>query len=109
MDVMRIANKCTAVAKNELFYAGPYGLGIWLCGTIFIPRTDRVKAQKLMEDSIQKILQEKVDILKKSSVPYISFYFISLLNFSLINNNNLLNSRKYRQVLLRPFLKLKCF
>lgn len=54
-------DKCTVVAKKELFYAWPFGLAAWLCGLIFIPRTHRARAQQVMEDAAQKIKQEKVN------------------------------------------------
>lgn len=36
-------NKCTVVAKRELFYAWPFGLAAWLAGLTFI---DRVRGEK---------------------------------------------------------------
>lgn len=43
-------NKCTVVAKRELFFAWPFGIAAWLCGLIFINRMhsdeSRIKLRK---------------------------------------------------------------
>ncbi|XP_044729039.1 1-acyl-sn-glycerol-3-phosphate acyltransferase alpha [Chrysoperla carnea] len=38
-DIWPVMNKCTVVAKKELWYAWPFGLAAWLCGLIFIDRS----------------------------------------------------------------------
>lgn len=46
-DIWPVMNKCTVVAKREIFYAWPFGLAAWLCGLIFINRmqSDQTKDQ----------------------------------------------------------------
>lgn len=46
-DIWPVMNKCTVVAKRELFFAWPFGLAAWLCGLIFINRmqSDRARVQ----------------------------------------------------------------
>nr|XP_014086572.2 1-acyl-sn-glycerol-3-phosphate acyltransferase alpha [Bactrocera oleae]XP_036232907.1 1-acyl-sn-glycerol-3-phosphate acyltransferase alpha [Bactrocera oleae]XP_036232908.1 1-acyl-sn-glycerol-3-phosphate acyltransferase alpha [Bactrocera oleae]XP_036232909.1 1-acyl-sn-glycerol-3-phosphate acyltransferase alpha [Bactrocera oleae] len=41
--IWHVMNKCTVVAKRELFYAWPFGLAAWLAGLTFI---DRVRGEK---------------------------------------------------------------
>ncbi len=36
---------CTPLAKKELFWTGPFGLAIWLCGITFIDRLNHEKAK----------------------------------------------------------------
>ena len=37
-------DKCAAVAKKEVFYVWPFGLGAWLAGVVFIDRLNSSKA-----------------------------------------------------------------
>ncbi|KRT81719.1 hypothetical protein AMK59_5396, partial [Oryctes borbonicus] len=54
-DIWSIMDKCTVVAKKELFYAWPFGLAAWLCGLIFIDRMNLEKARKTMEEAAESI------------------------------------------------------
>ncbi|KAF5270347.1 hypothetical protein FQR65_LT05535 [Abscondita terminalis] len=56
-DIWHIMDKCTVVAKKELFYAWPFGIAAWLCGIIFI---DRVHSH-----SARNCVNEAADIVKK--------------------------------------------
>ncbi|XP_019877825.1 1-acyl-sn-glycerol-3-phosphate acyltransferase alpha [Aethina tumida] len=50
-------NKCTVIAKRELFYMWPFGLAAWLCGLIFIPRVQKDKAKSVMNEAAEGIKQ----------------------------------------------------
>lgn len=65
-DIWHIMDKCTVVAKKELYYAWPFGLAAWLCGLIFIDRVHAKKAHNSINDAAVVIKQKKVT--------YISFY-----------------------------------
>ena len=52
---------CVSIAKRELLYfSGTFGIGAWLCGTIFIDRLNPERARKTMEDTANKIKEQKV-------------------------------------------------
>lgn len=55
-DIWPVMNKCTVVAKRELFFAWPFGLAAWLCGLIFINRmqSDRARDQLCKATTIIK-------------------------------------------------------
>ena len=50
------------LAKKSLLYAGTFGLGAWLCGLVFIDRSNPQKAKQTLKDSIERIHREKVSI-----------------------------------------------
>ncbi|KAK3728764.1 hypothetical protein RRG08_013490 [Elysia crispata] len=55
---------CVSVAKRELLYlSGTFGLGAWLCGTIFIDRLNPESARKTMQDTAEKIRKEKLRVV----------------------------------------------
>lgn len=68
LHIWPIMEKCTAVAKKEIFYAWPFGLAAWLCGLIFIDRVHPEKARLK--------LREATDYIKLNKVKYnFSIYF----------------------------------
>ncbi|RUS80421.1 hypothetical protein EGW08_011790 [Elysia chlorotica] len=55
---------CVSIAKRELLYlSGTFGLGAWLCGTIFIDRLNPESARKTMQDTVEKIRREKLRVV----------------------------------------------
>lgn len=62
-DIWPVMDKCTVVAKKELFYAWPFGLAAWLCGLIFIDRMNSEKARSVLNEATAYIKQNKVNIL----------------------------------------------
>lgn len=54
-------DKCTVVAKKELFYAWPFGLAAWLCGLIFIDRMNTDKARTTINRATILIKEKKVN------------------------------------------------
>lgn len=63
---------CVSLAKKELFYAGPFGIGAWMCGTIYIDRLNHESARKTMEDTADLIKHKKVHTI----TGVISFQFL---------------------------------
>lgn len=41
-----VMDKCAAVARKEVFYVWPFGLGAWLGGTVFIDRLNSSRAHE---------------------------------------------------------------
>ena len=44
--------RCAALAKEALFFAGPFGLAAWLNGTIFINRGKSKESRQLIYDKV---------------------------------------------------------
>lgn len=61
-DIWPVMNKCTVVAKRELFYAWPFGLAAWLCGLIFIDRMQSDKARNSLCDATDLIKEKKIKL-----------------------------------------------
>ena len=53
-------DKCTVIAKKEIFYAWPFGLAAWLCGLIFIDRINSEKARTAINSATKDIRDKKV-------------------------------------------------
>jgi len=45
--------RCSAVAKKELFYLWPFGLALWLSGTIFIDRLNTKQAKQQLQKAAE--------------------------------------------------------
>ncbi|GFO00686.1 1-acyl-sn-glycerol-3-phosphate acyltransferase [Plakobranchus ocellatus] len=55
---------CVALAKREILYlSGTFGVGAWLCGTIFIDRLNPERARKTMEQTAEKIKRKKLRVV----------------------------------------------
>lgn len=61
-DIWPVMNKCTVVAKRELFYAWPFGLAAWLCGLIFINRMQSEASRKQLTDASVDIKNKKIKL-----------------------------------------------
>lgn len=59
-DLWPVMEKCTVVAKKEIFYAWPMGLAAWLCGLIFIDRMNSEKARSALNIATKEIKEKKV-------------------------------------------------
>ncbi|KDR16862.1 1-acyl-sn-glycerol-3-phosphate acyltransferase alpha isoform X1 [Zootermopsis nevadensis] len=59
-DIWPVMDKCTVVAKKELFYAWPFGLAAWLCGLIFIDRLNSDKARATINRATTLIKEKKM-------------------------------------------------
>ena len=65
-DIWPVMDKCTVVAKKEIFYAWPFGLAAWLCGLIFIDRMNSEKARTVINTATDNIKEKKVCINLKA-------------------------------------------
>ena len=45
--------KCVAVAKRELMYIPVFGIYTYLCGTVFIDRSNATESRKKINESAQ--------------------------------------------------------
>jgi lysophosphatidate acyltransferase len=59
-DLWPVMDKCTVVAKKEIFYAWPFGLAAWLCGLIFIDRMNSEKARTIINTAVEYLKENKV-------------------------------------------------
>jgi len=59
-DLWPVMDKCTVVAKKEIFYAWPFGLAAWLCGVIYIDRMKSEKARTALNIATKEIMDKKV-------------------------------------------------
>lgn len=63
-DIWPVMDKCTVVAKKEIFYAWPFGLAAWLSGLIFIDRMNSEKARSVINTATNHIIERKVRLAK---------------------------------------------
>lgn len=56
--------RCCCLVKNELKWAGPFGIAALLCGTVFIDRLNREKALDTMKKTAGTILSRNVSFVK---------------------------------------------
>lgn len=61
-DIWPSMNKCTVVAKRELFFAWPFGLAAWLCGLIFINRMQTDRAREQLDKAAELIKLKKIKL-----------------------------------------------
>ena len=59
-EIWPIMDKCTVIAKKEIFYAWPFGLAAWLCGLIFIDRINSDQARTVINAATKDIKDKKV-------------------------------------------------
>ncbi|XP_015181376.1 PREDICTED: 1-acyl-sn-glycerol-3-phosphate acyltransferase alpha [Polistes dominula] len=53
-DIWPIMDRCTAIAKKEIFYFWPFGFAAWLCGLIFIDRLNSDKARSVINTASEQ-------------------------------------------------------
>lgn len=61
-DIWPVMNKCTVVAKRELFFAWPFGLAAWLCGLIFINRMQSDRAREQLCKASENIKNKRIKL-----------------------------------------------
>lgn len=59
-DIWPVMNKCTVIAKRELFFAWPFGLAAWLAGLIFINRMQSDGTRKQLTVAANNIKNKKI-------------------------------------------------
>lgn len=60
-EVWPVLGKATMIAKKEIFYMWPFGLAVWLWGTIFIDRLSGDKAKATINKTASTIKERKVN------------------------------------------------
>lgn len=60
--IWHVMNKCTVVAKRELFYAWPFGLAAWLAGLTFIDRVRGEKARNTLNAVNSRVKIDKIKL-----------------------------------------------
>lgn len=61
-QIWPIMNKCTVIAKKELFYVWPFGLAAYLSGLVFIPRLKSEQAKVVMNQAAEDVKQKKIKL-----------------------------------------------
>ncbi|XP_033226916.1 1-acyl-sn-glycerol-3-phosphate acyltransferase alpha [Belonocnema kinseyi] len=61
-EIWPVMDKCTVIAKKEIFYVWPFGLAAWLCGLIFIDRINSDKARTVINEATQDIKDKKIKL-----------------------------------------------
>lgn len=59
-EIWPVMDKCTVVARKEIFYFWPFGIAAWLCGLIFIDRMNSDKARAALNVATDDIKEKKV-------------------------------------------------
>ena len=54
--------RCVSLVKNELKFAGPFGIAAMLCGTVFVDRLNHEKALQTLKDTAQTIVDRNVSL-----------------------------------------------
>lgn len=61
-ELWPIMQRCTVIAKREVFYLWPFGLACWLWGTIFIDRLNVERAQSTINKTGDTIRTKKAKL-----------------------------------------------
>lgn len=62
-EVWPVLQRCTVIAKREVFYMWPFGLACWLWGTIFIDRLNVERAQSTVNKTGETIRSKQVSYM----------------------------------------------
>ena len=71
-------SRCSALAKKELIFMGPFGPASWLAGLVFIDRLNAEKARGTLEKTANYILKENVTTI----IWHICFFLLQEAEFS---------------------------
>ncbi|XP_077298094.1 1-acyl-sn-glycerol-3-phosphate acyltransferase alpha-like [Arctopsyche grandis] len=58
-----LMSQSTVVSKRALFYLWPFGLAVWLWGTVFIDRGQKQQAQNVLSKNVEAIKNRKAKLL----------------------------------------------
>lgn len=61
-EIWPIFDRCSVIAKKEIFYMWPFGLATWLWGTIFIDRLNGEKAKETINKTAKTINDRKAKL-----------------------------------------------
>uniref|UniRef100_T1J654 1-acyl-sn-glycerol-3-phosphate acyltransferase n=1 Tax=Strigamia maritima TaxID=126957 RepID=T1J654_STRMM len=54
--------RCAPIIKKELLYAGPFGICAWLCGAVFVDRSNSARAQKSLNCALNYLTERKIKL-----------------------------------------------
>jgi lysophosphatidate acyltransferase len=52
----------TVIARMLLLFSGPFGLGCWLCGLVFINKDSPDRGKQKMNEALEKLKREKTKL-----------------------------------------------
>ncbi|XP_021929074.1 1-acyl-sn-glycerol-3-phosphate acyltransferase alpha-like isoform X2 [Zootermopsis nevadensis] len=61
-NIWHVMDKCAPVAKKEVFYVLPFGVGAWLAGVVFIDRLNSSKAHDQLNHAAKLMKSDKVKL-----------------------------------------------
>jgi lysophosphatidate acyltransferase len=61
-EIWHIAQKMTVIARMLLLFLGPFGLGSWLCGLVFINKDSADRGKQKMNEALEKLKREKTKL-----------------------------------------------
>lgn len=61
-NIWHVMEKCAPVAKKEVFYVWPFGLGAWLSGVVFIDRLNSSKAHDQLNHASKLMKTDKTKL-----------------------------------------------
>lgn len=61
-NIWHVMDKCAPVAKKEVFYVWPFGLGAWLAGVVFIDRLNSSKAHDQLNHASKLMKTDKTKL-----------------------------------------------
>lgn len=61
-NIWQVMDKCAPVAKKEVFYVWPFGLGAWLAGVVFIDRLNSKKAHQQLAHASKIMKTDKTKL-----------------------------------------------
>lgn len=63
IEIWSVIRKMTIIARMLLLFTGPFGIGSWLCGLVFINKDSRDRGKQKMNDAMEKLKREKTKLL----------------------------------------------
>lgn len=62
METWSFFHPMVPVLKKELLFSGPFGIGCWLGGALFLDRSNTAKARELLNKKIEVLKEKKVSV-----------------------------------------------
>lgn len=62
-EIWLVTRKLTAIARMILLFLGPFGIGAWLCGLVFINKDSPDRGKQKMNEAMEKLKMEKTKVL----------------------------------------------
>lgn len=62
-ELWLLFERCTVLVKKEMRYYGPFGLGCWLAGIIFIDRQKSKESQDMLKAVVKPVQERKATVI----------------------------------------------